>query len=91
MFAHVNERTIISLDGDKLIRMWGLFEGGGEEVFTAAQPKRILVGTDSQPIALFALQGGLGVLQHVPRRRRPPVSRKPAHLHRIHAYVAICP
>lgn len=59
MFAHVDERTIISLDGDKLIRMWGLFEGGGEEVFTAAQPKRILVGTDSLPIALFALQGGL--------------------------------
>jgi hypothetical protein len=58
MFSFVNDTTIISLDGDKLIRLWALPAGSSEAVVTAAQPKRILIGTDSPPTALFALQGG---------------------------------
>ena len=57
IFCVVNDSTLVSLDGDKLIRLWGLFGGGGEAV-TAAQPKRIFIGTDSPPITLFAVQGG---------------------------------
>jgi hypothetical protein len=58
MFSIVNDATIISLDGDKLIRLWGLSGASSEEAVTAAQPKRILIGTESPPVALFALQGG---------------------------------
>lgn len=58
MSSIVNDATIISLDGDKLIRLWGLPGATSDEAVIAAQPKRILIGTDSSPIALFALQSG---------------------------------
>lgn len=58
MFSVVNDRIIVSLDGDKLVRLWELFDGKGDDVCSSAQPKRILIGTDSLPVALFALQGG---------------------------------
>jgi hypothetical protein len=58
MFGFVNDSTIISLDGDKLIRLWGLLGGDKNDASTCAQPKRILIGADSLPVALFALQGG---------------------------------
>ena len=57
MFSVVNDKMIVSLDGDKLVRLWELF-GKGEDAYSSAQPKRILIGTDSLPVALFALQGG---------------------------------
>ncbi len=58
MFAFVNDSSIISLDGDKLIRMWEFLEGSENNASKCAQPKRILIGADSLPVALFALQGG---------------------------------
>lgn len=58
LFSFVNEKTVISYDGDKLIRLWELFGENEGGQLTASRPKRILIGTDSAPVNLFSLRGG---------------------------------